>query len=30
VNAIPGWRGLESATGCDVAAALVRHLESGF
>lgn len=29
VNAVPGWRGLESATGKDVAAALVRHLESG-
>jgi RimK family alpha-L-glutamate ligase len=27
VNAIPGWRGLERATGVDVAAALVEHLE---
>jgi RimK family alpha-L-glutamate ligase len=27
VNAIPGWRGLEGATGVDVAAALVEHLE---
>jgi RimK family alpha-L-glutamate ligase len=29
VNAIPGWRGLERATGVDVAAALVEHLERG-
>jgi len=28
VNAVPGWRGLEAATGKDVAAAVVRHLES--
>lgn len=28
VNAVPGWRGLESATGIDVSAAVVRHLES--
>jgi RimK family alpha-L-glutamate ligase len=27
VNAIPGWRGVERATGVDVAAALVEHLE---
>jgi len=27
VNAIPGWRGLAAATGVDVAAALVDHLE---
>jgi RimK family alpha-L-glutamate ligase len=27
VNAIPGWRGLERATGVDVAAALVEHVE---
>src|SRR3954452_9858757 len=27
VNAIPGWHGLEQATGIDVAAALVAHLE---
>jgi RimK family alpha-L-glutamate ligase len=27
VNGIPGWRGVESATGVDVAAALVEHLE---
>src|SRR3954463_700201 len=27
VNAIPGWHGLEHATGIDVAAALVAHLE---
>lgn len=29
VNAIPGWHGVESATGVDVAAALVEHLELG-
>src|SRR3954465_10399670 len=29
VNAIPGWHGVESATGVDVAAALVEHLERG-
>jgi len=28
VNAVPGWRGLESALGIDVAAAVVRHLEA--
>jgi RimK family alpha-L-glutamate ligase len=27
VNGIPGWRGVERATGVDVAAALVEHLE---
>ena len=27
VNAIPGWHGVEAATGVDVAAALVEHLE---
>jgi RimK family alpha-L-glutamate ligase len=29
VNGIPGWRGVESATGVDVAASLVEHLERG-
>jgi RimK family alpha-L-glutamate ligase len=29
VNAIPGWHGVEAATGVDVAAALVEHLEGG-
>jgi RimK family alpha-L-glutamate ligase len=29
VNGIPGWRGVEAATGVDVAAALVEHLERG-
>ena len=29
VNAIPGWHGVEEATGVDVAAALVEHLERG-
>ncbi|MDX6644791.1 MAG: tetrahydromethanopterin:alpha-L-glutamate ligase [Miltoncostaeaceae bacterium] len=29
VNGIPGWRGVERATGIDVAAALVAHLELG-
>jgi RimK family alpha-L-glutamate ligase len=29
VNGIPGWRGVETATGVDVAAALVAHLERG-
>jgi RimK family alpha-L-glutamate ligase len=29
VNGIPGWRGVERATGVDVAAALVAHLERG-
>jgi RimK family alpha-L-glutamate ligase len=29
VNAIPGWHGVEGATGVDVAAALVEHLERG-
>ena len=28
VNGIPGWRGFEDATGIDVAAALVDHLEA--
>jgi RimK family alpha-L-glutamate ligase len=28
LNGIPGWRGLQDATGADVAAALVAHLES--
>jgi RimK family alpha-L-glutamate ligase len=28
LNGIPGWHGLQSATGADVAAALVSHLES--
>ncbi len=28
VNAVPGWRGLEAATGIRVADALVRHLEN--
>jgi RimK family alpha-L-glutamate ligase len=29
VNGIPGWHGVEHATGVDVAAALVEHLERG-
>jgi RimK family alpha-L-glutamate ligase len=29
VNGIPGWHGVEMATGVDVAAALVTHLERG-
>jgi RimK family alpha-L-glutamate ligase len=29
VNGIPGWRGVETATGVDVAASLVEHLERG-
>src|SRR3954471_7950565 len=29
VNGIPGWHGVEDATGVDVAAALVGHLERG-
>src|SRR3954466_1458444 len=29
VNGIPGWHGVEEATGVDVAAALVEHLERG-
>jgi RimK family alpha-L-glutamate ligase len=29
VNGIPGWHGVERATGVDVAAALVEHLERG-
>jgi RimK family alpha-L-glutamate ligase len=29
VNGIPGWRGVERATGVDVAEALVEHLERG-
>ncbi|HEX5619503.1 MAG TPA: RimK family alpha-L-glutamate ligase [Solirubrobacteraceae bacterium] len=28
LNGIPGWHGLQKATGADVAATLVRHLES--
>jgi glutathione synthase/RimK-type ligase-like ATP-grasp enzyme len=28
VNAVPGWRGLEAATGIPVADTVVRHLES--
>jgi RimK family alpha-L-glutamate ligase len=28
LNGIPGWRGLQEATGADVAAALVTHVES--
>jgi glutathione synthase/RimK-type ligase-like ATP-grasp enzyme len=28
LNGIPGWRGLQEATGADVAAALVAHLET--
>ena len=28
LNGIPGWRGLQEATGADVAAALVAHLEA--
>ena len=28
VNAVPGWRGLEAATGVQVAETIVRHLES--
>ncbi len=28
INSIPGWRGLQEATGADVAAALVTHLEA--
>jgi len=27
VNGIPGWHGVEHATGVDVAAAIVAHLE---
>jgi glutathione synthase/RimK-type ligase-like ATP-grasp enzyme len=27
VNGIPGWRGLQDATGVDVAGAIVEHLE---
>ena len=29
LNGIPGWHGLQDATGADVAAALVEHVESG-
>src|SRR3954454_18102444 len=29
VNGIPGWHGVETATGVDVAAALVQHVERG-
>ena len=28
LNSIPGWRGLQEATGADVAASLVAHVES--
>ena len=28
LNGIPGWRGLQEATGADVAAALVEHVEA--
>jgi glutathione synthase/RimK-type ligase-like ATP-grasp enzyme len=28
LNGIPGWRGLQEATGADVAAALVAHTEA--
>jgi glutathione synthase/RimK-type ligase-like ATP-grasp enzyme len=28
VNGIPGWQGFERATGVDVAAAIVDHLET--
>jgi tetrahydromethanopterin:alpha-L-glutamate ligase len=28
LNSIPGWRGLQEATGADVAAALVEHVEA--
>jgi ribosomal protein S6--L-glutamate ligase len=28
VNGIPGWQGVERATGIDVAAALAEHLEA--
>jgi ribosomal protein S6--L-glutamate ligase len=28
VNAVPGWRGFRTATGCDVAACVIRSLES--
>jgi tetrahydromethanopterin:alpha-L-glutamate ligase len=28
VNGIPGWQGVERATGVDVAAALAAHLET--
>ena len=28
LNSIPGWRGLQEATGADVAAALVAHVET--
>lgn len=29
VNAVPGWRGLEAATGKDIAAVVVRYLAAG-
>jgi len=29
VNSIPGWRGLQAATGLDVAGAVVEHLTAG-
>ena len=28
VNGIPGWQGLQAATGVDVAAAIVEHVEA--
>ena len=28
LNGIPGWQGLQEATGADVAAALVAHVEA--
>jgi len=28
LNSIPGWHGLQEATGADVAAALVAHVET--
>jgi glutathione synthase/RimK-type ligase-like ATP-grasp enzyme len=28
LNGIPGWHGLQDATGADVAAALVAHMEA--
>jgi tetrahydromethanopterin:alpha-L-glutamate ligase len=28
LNSIPGWRGLQDATGADVAGALVEHMEA--
>jgi hypothetical protein len=28
VNGIPGWKGLQQATGVDVAGAIVQHVEA--